>query len=37
MEFAGCRMAAGFFFAQRRVPLAFQAHSAYNNSYFFDP
>lgn len=37
MEFAGCRMAAGIFFAQRRVPLAFRAHGAYNNSYFLDP
>lgn len=34
MEFAGCRMAAGIFFAQRRVPLAFWAHGAYNNAYF---
>ena len=34
MEFAGCRMAAGIFFAQRRVPLAFRAHGAYNNAYF---
>lgn len=27
-------MAAGIFFAQRRVPLAFWAHGAYNNAYF---